>query len=121
MKTYQGIANYNQYSASTSQRAGISLFEVLLALVIFMGSYAALSALSSSGMNAAVQGRLQTQAIIRCESKLAEVVSAVEPMDSVSEQHLLCSWIRWLNACSTKHETYPQGLTPDVLFPFIIA
>ena len=74
----QGIAD--------SSRAGISLFEVVLALSIFLGAVVALSQLTNNGMRTAVSARLQTQAVLRCESKLAELVAGVEPLEDVAEQ-----------------------------------
>ena len=71
----------------TSRRA-FSLLEVLLALGIFLTAFVALSQLSSNGMNAAVEARLTTNAILRCESKLAELVAAVEPLEDVADQVL---------------------------------
>lgn len=73
-------------SRTVSSRAGISLFEIILALSIFLGAVVALSQLTANGMNTAVAARLQTQAILRCESKLAEVVAAVEPLEDVTDQ-----------------------------------
>lgn len=67
-------------------RRGFSLFEVLLSLAIFLTAFVALSELSSSGMTSAVQARLKTKAILRCESKLAELASAVEPLEDVDGQ-----------------------------------
>ena len=67
-------------------RAGISLFEVVLALSIFLGAVVALSQLTNNGMRTAVSARLQTQAVLRCESKLAELVAGVEPLEDVTEQ-----------------------------------
>lgn len=67
-------------------RRGFSLLEVVLALTIFLGAFIALSDLSSSGMTAAVQARMQTKAILRCESKLAELAAAVEPLEDVTDQ-----------------------------------
>ena len=67
-------------------RAGISLFEVLLSLGIFLGAVVTLTQLSETGMRAAVKSRLQTHAILRCESKLAELAAGIEPIDDVSEQ-----------------------------------
>jgi len=67
------------------RRRGISLFEVVLSLSIFLGAFLALSQLSSTGMRAAVQARMQTQAVLRCESKLAELTSAVEPLEDVTD------------------------------------
>lgn len=66
------------------RRAGLTLYEVLLALAIFLGALAALSQLLTTGSRAAVQANLQTQAVILCESKLAEVVAGVEPLQQVS-------------------------------------
>lgn len=63
-------------------RPGLTLFELLLALAIFLGSVAALAHLINAGSRAAVEGRLQTRAILRCESKLAEILAGVEPMKS---------------------------------------
>jgi len=62
----------------------MTLFEVLLALAIFLASLAALAHLIAAGTRAAVQGRLQTQAIVRCKSKLAEVVAGAETLETVS-------------------------------------
>ena len=65
-------------------RKGLTLFEVLLALAIFLVSLAALAHLITNGTRAAVQGRLQTEAIIRCKSKMAEVVAGAEAMETLS-------------------------------------
>lgn len=59
-------------------RRGLTLLEIILALTIFFGAMAALSQLSWNGSRAAVQARLKTQAIIRCETKLAEVLAGAE-------------------------------------------
>lgn len=76
-----------QHTRSSSRhRRGVSLLEVLLALAIFLAGFAALSQLSQTGMNAAVQSRLQTNAIVRCESRLAELVSGVEPLVDATDQ-----------------------------------
>ena len=67
-------------------RRVFSLLEVLLSLAIFLAAFVALSQLSSSGMRTAVAARLETKAIMRCESKLAEIVAAVEPLEAVTDQ-----------------------------------
>ena len=69
-----------------SSRAGISLFEVVLALGIFLGAVVALSQLTNNGMRTAISARLQTQAVLRCESKLAELTAGVEPLEDVTDQ-----------------------------------
>lgn len=65
-----------------SGRRGLTLFEILLSLGIFLASMTALSQLVTTGMQAAVQSRLQTQAILRCESKLSEILAGVEAIQS---------------------------------------
>ena len=67
-------------------RSGLSLLEVILSLTIFVGAVSALSQLSTNGTTAAITARLETQAILRCESKLAEVAAAIEPIDEVIEE-----------------------------------
>ena len=59
---------------------GLTLFEVLLSLAIFVMALAAIGQLVSNGMRGAVRARLETQAVLRCESKLAEVLAGIEPL-----------------------------------------
>jgi type II secretion system protein I len=66
-------------------RRGITLYEVVVALVIFAGAMAAISEAVSTGMRAAVQSRLQSQAILLCQSKMGEVISGVVPPQSQAE------------------------------------
>lgn len=69
---------------SNSRRRALTLLEVVLALAIFSGSMVALGQLAWSGTQAAVQARLNTQATIRCEAKLNEILAGAEGMRSVS-------------------------------------
>lgn len=66
------------------RRNGITLYEVVLSLAIFAGALAALGPLASTGSRAAVRTKLETQAVLRCESKLAEVLAGIEPLQAVS-------------------------------------
>jgi len=59
----------------SGNRRGLSLFEVIIALAIFMGSIAAIGQLVSTGVRGAVQARLQSQAMLRAETKMAEAVA----------------------------------------------
>jgi hypothetical protein len=61
------------------------LFEVVLSLGIFAMSAAAIAQLISNGLRGAVHAQLQTQAVIRCEGKLSEIVAGVTSMSSVGE------------------------------------
>ena len=65
-----------------ARRQGLTLLEVLLSLGLFLGALAALSQLWYGGVRAAVQSRLSTQAILRCESKLNEVVAGAVPLQT---------------------------------------
>jgi general secretion pathway protein I len=71
---------------SVTARRGFSLLEVLISLAIFMTAFVALSQLSHNGMRSAVEARLTTKAILRCESKMAEIVAAIEPLEDVTDQ-----------------------------------
>ena len=71
-----------------SRRTGLTLLEVVLALSIFLASLAALGQLISTGSRAAIESRLLTQAVLHCETKLAEILAGVEPMQSVSDAPL---------------------------------
>lgn len=64
-------------------RKGITLFEVVLALAIFMGAMAAITQVLKSGSMASIRAQLTSEAVIRCEGKLSEVTSGVLPMQSM--------------------------------------
>lgn len=66
-------------------RRGFSLLETLLALVIFVGSVAVISGLLSLGVRGSWEARRMSKAALLCESKMAEVVSGIEPLESVSQ------------------------------------
>lgn len=68
----------------TTGRSGLTLFEVLVALAIFVGSASIITQLVATGARGAVHARLQTQAVLRCESVMAEVVSGYVPLQMVS-------------------------------------
>jgi prepilin-type N-terminal cleavage/methylation domain-containing protein len=65
-------------------RHGFSLLEVILAMAILVGSLAVLSQLVDLGSGSAVEARMRTDAILRCESKMQELVAGVLPIESVS-------------------------------------
>ena len=65
-------------------QAGLTLYEVVLALVIFLGALLALGQLIATGSRAAIRSRLQTQAILLCDSKLCEVLAGIEPMQAAA-------------------------------------
>jgi len=79
------MQNRVQARIRDTRRRGLTLLEVLLSLGLFLGALAALSQLWYGGVRAAVQARLSTQAILRCESKLNEVVAGAVPLTLASE------------------------------------
>ena len=68
-----------------SRRQGITLFEVLLSLVIFATAMSVLGQLAANGVRAALHSQLRTQAALRCQSKLAEVTTGIEPLAPVMD------------------------------------
>lgn len=69
----------------TRNRRGLTLFEVLLSLTIFVGCMAVIGQLISAGVRGALRARLETQAVLRCETKMAEVVSGIAPLQNVND------------------------------------
>jgi general secretion pathway protein I len=66
-------------------RRGLSLLEVMLSLAIFLVAMTGVSQLIANGVRASLRAKLETEAILRCESKLAEIVTGAEMFQSVSE------------------------------------
>ena len=68
-----------------SIRRGLTLFEVLLALVIFVGAFSAIGQLLNSGIRGALQSRHRLLAAQMCQSKLGELVCGAIPLKSSQE------------------------------------
>jgi len=60
----------------------MTLYEVLVALAIFLGALAVLGQSMSTGTRAATQAKLRSQAMLRCEQKLGEVLAGIIPLQS---------------------------------------
>lgn len=63
-------------------RRGLSLFEVIISLTIFVASAAAIGQLVSGGVRGALRARLETEAAIRAESAISEFVAGVATLQS---------------------------------------
>lgn len=74
-------------------RRGITLYEVVIALALFAGSVAAVSEAIATGARAALQSRLQSQAILLCESKMSEVLVGAVPSQSTSDAAFVEPWL----------------------------
>lgn len=81
--------------AFPASRDGLTLFEVMLALVILLGSLAVLTQHMRVGAQAGVHGQLNTQAAMLAETKMAEVLSGAEPMAAVADVPLDTSGTGW--------------------------
>jgi prepilin-type N-terminal cleavage/methylation domain-containing protein len=67
-----------------SPRHGFTLLEILVALVIFVGSVAVISRLVSLGLDNADYARLQGEGVLLVESKFAEIDAGMEDGEGVS-------------------------------------
>ncbi|QDT32849.1 hypothetical protein [Thalassoglobus polymorphus] len=63
-------------------RKGITLFEVVLALAIFLGATAVIGQVLQNGSRAATRAQLTGDAAVRCERKMNEVLSGVLPLSA---------------------------------------
>jgi len=68
------------------RRTGMTLLEVFIALAIFIGALAVITQIVSTGSRAAVQAQLQTDAVLRAETVMAEAVAGVIALQSASGQ-----------------------------------
>jgi general secretion pathway protein I len=71
--------------APGAQRPGLSLMEVLVALSIFLLSFAVLSQLISLASERAHDVEMRTRAAQLCQSKMNEVSSGIVPLSTVSD------------------------------------
>ncbi|MCP4785439.1 MAG: hypothetical protein GY903_24735 [Fuerstiella sp.] len=71
---------------SNAGRSGITLLEVLLATAIFMGSLTAILQVMRVGHDSRLSAKLDSEAALRCESKLSELISGISPLTSESNQ-----------------------------------
>jgi len=99
--------------SAANPRHGLSLLEIILALTIFFGAMAALSQLTWNGSRAAVQSRLKTQAIVRCEAKLAEVIAGVEPLQPKTRVPFPDN-AQWVYSISVADSQFPDLLQLQV-------
>ena len=113
MKRHKSPRLLHGHSTPHSRRSGLTLLEIVLAVAIFFGALTALSQLAWNGTRAAVQGRLKSQAIVRCEAKLAEVLAGIEPMQPKSSVPFPDN-SRWNYSIVLGHTQFPQLIQVDV-------
>ena len=74
-------------AAATLHRRGLTLFEVLLSLAILAGSLAAIGQLGCNGARYSVEAGVKAaEAVIRCQSKLAELIAIDDPTAGVTDE-----------------------------------
>lgn len=98
-----------------TRRSGFTLLEVIVSLSIFVAAFAALSQLFSLGAQAAVDAALQTQAAVRAEAKMAEVVAGIESFEAAEETPFEddpnWSWSLELNVSEAHVDVYEMIVT----------
>lgn len=85
-----------------------------MSLAILLVSLAALGQSITSGSRAATQSRLQTQAVLFCETKLAEVLAGIEPMQPVDGAPLEETSTAWTWSLNIAAGPHPDLLDLDV-------
>lgn len=70
---------------SESRRQGLSLLEVLVAMAIFLFALIVIGRLVTIGADRAVDVQFQSEAVLHCQSKMAEVVAGAVPLTSQAE------------------------------------
>jgi len=61
-----------------ADRRGLSLLEVLISVAIFLGSMTVIMFALNSGQRSEISARLQSEAVLRCEAVMGEIVSGVQ-------------------------------------------
>jgi Tfp pilus assembly protein PilV len=79
------ISIARRLSRTSSRRAGLSLMEVLIALVIFLSSLIVIGRLIIMGGERALEVKLESYATQLCQSKLAEVSAGAIPLSGQGE------------------------------------
>ena len=64
--------------ASVQNRTGLSLLEIIISVAIFMASLAAIMEGLQIGRRSELSARLQSEAVLRCETVMGEILSGVK-------------------------------------------
>jgi general secretion pathway protein I len=94
------------------RQRGITLYEVVIALAIFSGAIIALFEALSTATRAALQARMQSQAVLLAETKMAEVVGGALPPTSTGETSFnesgLEGWTYSIKVAASPHQGLNQ-------------
>lgn len=69
-------------AASSKRRSGLSLLEIIISVAIFMASLAAIMEGLQIGRRSELSARLQSEAVLRCETVMGEILSGVKEASS---------------------------------------
>jgi general secretion pathway protein I len=88
MKSRRGPSLPRRRSAFAlpATRGGLTLLEVILSVAIFLGSLTAIMKILDNGRESELMTRMQTEAVMRCEAKMAEVVAGIEEAVTSGDQ-----------------------------------
>jgi hypothetical protein len=70
--------SHKAIAASVQNRRGLSLLEIIISVAIFMASLAAIMEGLQIGRRSELSARLQSEAVLRCETVMGEILSGVK-------------------------------------------
>lgn len=74
----RGTSSHRAIAASVQNRRGLSLLEIIISVAIFMASLAAIMEGLQIGRRSELSARLQSEAVLRCETVMGEILSGVK-------------------------------------------
>lgn len=90
------------------RRRGLTLYEVVLATVIFLMAMAGISQVISLGTQASVTAKLESEAAMHAERLLGEVVAGVHPLMGVGGQPFLQDDDSWVWSMTVEQTSVEQ-------------
>jgi hypothetical protein len=79
------VLHRTEFKPPPAFRPGITLFEVVLALAIFVGSFLAISEAFQTGSRALMLAERTSEAAIRCDQQMDKLLAGIIPLDSASQ------------------------------------
>ena len=67
-------------------RCGLSLLEVLISTAIFVAALTAIMQIIRVGHDSRLSAKLDAEAILRCESLMAELICGLRPLEAATDQ-----------------------------------
>ena len=74
---------HREHHRTVDLRCGFTLLEIIISVAIFLGGLAAIMQGLAIGQRSELSARLQSEAVLRCEAKIGEIIcGAAEPTSS---------------------------------------